>query len=175
MGTRRKNEADAPGGDPLDVQLKKARLAAYRFLTGRFRSRKEVEEKIFRAGFSKEVVRRILDDLEEDNLLDDVRFSRNLAESLIRTKPCGASYVEHKLLGRGVDRDLARNTVRDLFPTEEEELETALSAARKKLRTLRAGSLADRRRKLAAHLSRKGFSSFVVRKACDTVLSDPDS
>lgn len=174
-GRKRDREGEESVPPEPDSEIKKARSLVFRYLASRPRSRSEVGKKLSSARFSPEVVQTVLTQMEGERYLDDAVFSRDYAESLIRRKSCGVRYVEHKLLERGIDPALARETARSVFPSEDVELAGALSAARKKLRTLKGGTILERKRKMGSHLSAKGFSSGVIQKVFSTGLLGEDS
>lgn len=173
-GRKRGREGEESVPPEPDFEIKKARSLVFRYLTSRPRSRSEVEKKLADARFSPEVVQTVLIQMEREGYLDDAVFSRDFAESLVKRKSCGIRYVEHKLLERGIDPALARETARSVFPSEDVELEGALKAARKKLKTLKGRTILERKRKMGSHLSAKGFSSGVIQKVFLTGLLGED-
>lgn len=88
---------------------------AMNILASRDHARAEVITKLKHKGFSEEEVAKAIDYLQEKKLLDDTRFAKAYADSMLRTKPVGPRYISAKLKQKGVGETIARQTVRELF------------------------------------------------------------
>ena len=144
-----------------DKEIKRARNTAYRYLTIRPRSRREVEQKLRDREFPPDVVTSVVDHLLRLGYLDDRLFAAQWAGSRVRSRGFGKRRIEQELRMKGIDRELIRETLLGLFE-DEPELEVARKEADKKLRTLGRYEPEIRKRRLAGHLERKGFSSDIV-------------
>jgi SOS response regulatory protein OraA/RecX len=123
------------GRDPIDL--------AARALQHRDRSRRELEDRLARAGIGDEECADALDALERVGYVDDTRFAAARAESLA-DRGYGDEAIRHDLVElHGIDAELVAETVAGLEP----ELD-------------RARALVERlghSGKTARQLARKGF------------------
>ena len=154
--------------DLKDKELTRAKNAAYRLLTYRPRSRKELEEKLREREFPEDIVEFVIDQCARLGYIDDARFAEQWARNRLRLRGFGRRRIEQELRNKGIDREIVRETIVEVVSAEEEH-EAAKKAAEKKLRTMRAVEPQARRRRLAGFLERKGFSSEIIRSILHTV------
>jgi regulatory protein len=139
--------------------------AALRFLTPRPRSRAEVRHRLLSPRPNKripsaETVERVLDRLEEMELLDDREFAAFWVENRERFSPRAARALGQELRQRGVTREMA-----EAVSQPERDEERALEAGRGRLRALAGLDYLSFRNRLGQFLLRRGFSHGVVRIA----------
>jgi regulatory protein len=151
-----------------EKDLKRAKNAAYRYLTIRQRSRAEVRKKLDDRGFDADIVRSVMEHLDRLGYLDDRQFARDWAASRVRMRGYGRLRIEQELRIRGIDRETVREAVAGLFD-ETTEAEVAKREAEKRLRTMARLEPEARRRRLAGFLERRGFPSDVIRTILATV------
>jgi regulatory protein len=151
-----------------DKQLKQAKNSAYRYLTIRPRSRKEVADKLRDKEFPDHIVDAVLEHVARLGYLDDGKFAAQWAASRIRSRGFGRRRLEQELRIKGISNDIIKDTLNTLLE-EAPEAETARKEAEKKLRTLTRFEPEVRRRRLAGFLERKGFSSEIIRTILRTV------
>ncbi len=136
-----------------------AYLRALRWLTARELSEAQVRERLEVRGYSSTAASAAIRRLKDERTLDDVRAATAVARAEAKVRRHGPQRVIGKLLSMGIDRDLAREIVRDLFGDDDEAamIERALD---RRLRG-KPERLADanERRKLLAYLVRQGFST----------------
>jgi regulatory protein len=128
--------------DPLDV--------AARALRHRDRSRREVEERLAKAGVDEDRRADALETLERVGYVDDQRFARARAGALA-DRGYGDEWIRHDLGRHGIDGETAEIALAALTP--EAERAAALIAR------LGPGP------KTAAHLARKGFGEDALEAA----------
>lgn len=148
--------------DSEDKQLKRAKNTAYRYLTIRPRSRKELADKLQDKEFSDQIIAAVLEHVARLGYLDDGKFAAQWAASRIRSRGFGRRRLEQELRLKGIGRDIIKETLNTLFE-EAPEAATARKEAEKKLRTLTRFEPEVRRRRLAGFLERRGFSSDIIR------------
>lgn len=151
-----------------DKQLKRAKNVAYRYLTIRPRSRKELADKLRDKEFADPVIAAVLEHVTRLAYLDDGKFAAQWAASRVRSRGFGRRRVEQELRIKGISREIIKNTLNALLE-EAPEAETARKEAEKKLKTLTRFEPEVRRRRLAGFLERKGFSSEIIRNILHTV------
>lgn len=130
----------------------RCRQKAMDLLAMREHSRKELELKLLRKEFPKDIVARELQRLEDDGLLSDQRFSEQFIASRQRRNPEGPALLIRRLMQRGVERSIAEHAVYRWFDDEENVFDAISRAAGKLLRKGNDHSY------LSEQLRRKGFS-----------------
>ena len=152
-----KRRQPTPANDPNSAQA--AYVLALRWITGRELSAARVREKLTARGFADPAVSDALTRLVSNRVIDDRRAANVIARGAARVRRHGPRRIHAKLVSLGFERDLADETIRDLFQDLDEDalLEAALE---KRLRGSRDRlSSPQERRKIVAYLARLGFST----------------
>lgn len=155
--------------DQDNKELKRAKNTAYRYLTVRPRSRKEVEQKLADRGFPSVCIASVIEHLLRLGYLDDERFARDWAAGRVRTRGYGRRRIEQELRDRGIGAGTIRETVGELFQDVSEQ-DVARREAEKKLRSMSRLAPEVRRRRLAGFLERRGFTSEIIYSVLRTLL-----
>lgn len=138
--------------------------AALRLLRHRGRSRHELRAALSRKGFHESVQAEVLQRLSELGYLDDAKFARHRAATLLREGKLGSAAVLERLAAHGLDEREAKAA---LSEAQEELGFDPLVAARALLerRGLWGRPLSDKERARAARmLAQRGFSQGVVEQ-----------
>jgi regulatory protein len=130
------------GEDPVEL--------AARALQHRDRSRRDVDERLARAGIDEERRNDALDTLERVGYVDDERFAAARAAALAG-RGYGDIWIRHELAGHGIDLEAVTAAIGALAP----EAERARSLVERLGRTSKTG----------ARLARKGFSEDALEAA----------
>jgi regulatory protein len=131
---------------------------ALRLLAFRARSRRELTDRLVRAGFSDECAEETARAMEERHYIDDYRFASDFIEDKTRLRYWGRLRIISELTRLGVERGV---TEKALCDSEVDWTRTALAALE---------SAPKERRKAAAALARKGFTEEEIR----TVIKDAE-
>jgi regulatory protein len=151
-----------PGIIKVDEKaLARARNTAYRLLTYRARSRKELEEKLKDREFGAEIIESVVADLTRLGYVNDREFARQWAAGRVRMRGFGGRRIEQELRNKGISRDVIQQTLSEVFEGAP-EADIAQQEAEKKLRSLTRFAPEVRRRRLAGHLERRGFPSETI-------------
>lgn len=114
--------------DDQQERLPHALALAYRYLNRRERTRTEVRRHLERNGVDATSCERALELLTEEGSIDDARFARLFAQDKRGLEEWGSERIRRGLLARGVDRELAEETLADASGLEgSTELERALA------------------------------------------------
>jgi len=144
---------------------KAAYFRALRWLTARELSEAQVRSRLAEKGYTDNAIKPALERLLQDHTIDDRRAATAVARTEARVRRHGPHRVMGKLIAMRIDRDLAKEVVRDLFGEEDEKalLENTLEI---RLRG-NPGRLTDarERRKILAYLVRQGFSASAASAA----------
>lgn len=126
--------------------------------------RRELEQKLARAGYERVEIAEALDSLARLRLLDDTALARSFVETVARRKGWGRMRVAQELARRGAPDEAAAAALAGLSP--DADLEAAREAARRWRGRHRGGHAGSARSTdaLARHLSRRGFASSAIFK-----------
>jgi len=125
---------------------------ALKLLGLRNHSRKELEQKLLKKGYTSESIEPVLEKLTTEGILDDKKFSIELIRSRSRRRPSGTLLLCAELKKRGV----ADTIIKELLK-EYESVKLCHKAAEKKIGSLREATDGDRRKKLEIFLRNRGF------------------
>ena len=126
--------------------------------------RRELDQKLFRRGFSRDEIELTLEGLSRTGLVDDLGHARDLALGPMARKDFGPRRVRAELMRRGVAEEVAETVVSETFSGPEEELRRGREAALKRTRT----SAMDTS-KLGRYLDRKGYSKTVILRILEEI------
>jgi SOS response regulatory protein OraA/RecX len=138
-----------PASDPVDL--------AAQALRHRDRSRRQIEERLARAGVEDELRADALDALERIGYLDDARFAGQRAESLAG-RGYGDDAIAALLAADGVSAEVAAEAVGALRPETDRAAEIVASLGASP--------------RTAARLARKGFGEDAVEAASGKFATD---
>jgi regulatory protein len=152
-----------PPDDP--DSSKDAYFRALRWLTARELSEAQVRTRLAEKGYTDIAIKPAVERLLQDRTLDDRRAATAVARTEARVRRHGPHRVMGKLMAMRIDRELAKDIVRELFGDEDEVtlLEKTLDI---RLRGNPARLTDPReRRKILAYLVRQGFSASTASAA----------
>lgn len=96
------------------LSLNQAKETAYRLLSYRDRSSKEIVLKLEEKGFAEGMIVETLSFLREAGYLDDVRFARQWAQSRMERRRLGPIRLKGELLEKGIPSDLIEEVLSGL-------------------------------------------------------------
>jgi regulatory protein len=138
-----------------------ARAIALRLLSRRDYTIAELRDRLFARGCEERETDELINSLTADGTLDDRRVAAAHVRTAGRLKGRGRLRIVRELAARGIDRDVARELVRDLSPEDEAE-SIARVLARKRVPPVPS---AAERRKIVQHLLRRGFPGDAIDQA----------
>jgi regulatory protein len=141
--------------------LPSARATAFRLLSRRDYTTAELRDRLLARGFDARETDSLIDTLTADGTLDDRRVAAAHVRTAGRVKGRGRLRIVRELAARGIDRDDARELVRD-FSAEDEAESIARVLARKHVP---ARPSAAERRRIVHHLLRRGFPGDAIAQA----------
>jgi len=142
-----------------------AYIRALRWLTARELSEAQVRSRLGEKGYTDAAIKPAVERLVQERAIDDRRAATAVARTDARIRRHGPHRVMGKLIAMRVDRDLAKEIIRDVFG-EEDESALVDKALDRRLRG-RTERLRDphERQKLIAYLVRQGFSASAASAA----------
>lgn len=138
--------------------------AARRLLAVRPRSEAEIRQRLLARRMPADAVSGAIAHLKRLGLLDDAAFARWWRESREASRPQSGRQTERELRRKGVGSETASNAMADW-----DDAEAAYAAARKRAKALSGLDRETYRRRLFAHLLRRGFSRGVALAAMKRV------
>lgn len=144
-----------------DDALEKAYQRALNFLGYRPRSTAEVERNLRKHKVAEGAIEAVLSRLGEKGLLDDLDFALAWVENRNTFRPRSHYALRAELRQKGVKDEIIDQALEDV---DEEAL--VRQAAQRKARQLEVNDWASFRKKLSAHLARRGFSYQLAADAC---------
>lgn len=136
----------------------KAKQTAYRILTQREHSRKELEDKLNRL-YPTELAKDITDEMQDFGYIHDDEYAKLLAKELFRRKSYGASRIMMELRKRGINNDDIEDAM-SLF--DEQDFKENMAKLLKTKYSKDLGTEQGRRKAFAA-LARKGYTPNDIR------------
>lgn len=147
--------------DRADLTKADAVRYAYRLLSYRDRSDKELRERLQRKGFPEEAVHQAMSHLAEKGFINDSALAVSLKRIAEDVKLLGKQGVPQFLRQRGLSEEIIKDICTD---TDHEEITRAQKLADKKLRTMQNYAAEEIRKKLWRFLLRKGYSFDTIMK-----------
>ena len=153
-------------------EFEKGKQIAYRFLSYRPRSKKEVERKLKEKKISGENISSIISLLEKNHYLNDREFTLNWVKYRMENRPSGRRSLEYELREKGVDSEIIKDSLDEVYTGEFDEYEVAVRLAEKKIASLRKVKTEDNivKRRLFSYLHRKGFSYDTIERVIENIL-----
>lgn len=145
---------------------KGAQEAALKILSSRWRSKKEIGEKLKDKGFEEGTREETISWLKELGYTDDEKFGYQWAKYKIENRSYGLIRISYELNKKGVDRQII-TTIVDRLRDEFDERKIAMAAAEKKVKGMQKSQSALR--KIYGYLTRKGFPSAIVIDVMDGI------
>lgn len=136
-------------------QRDNARSYAFLLLKFRMRSRNELEQRLKRKNFLKDIIKDTLDHLTRIGCIDDLAFAKAWVQSRINLKPCSRNFLIYELEKKGVDKQIIAKAVAAI--NDASEYATARYIAESKLKKIKTDSTQKIKAKLFGCLKRRGF------------------
>ena len=130
---------------------------AFRFLARRPHSCVELEIKLIKKKFDKELISSLIEELKIKKYLDDEEYTRLIIQDEIKIKKSGPLIIKHKLFKKGVDQDIINDMINDLY-SDELQLQNCGDLAQKKIAILHNASSDKKVHLMTNYLRLKGFT-----------------
>jgi regulatory protein len=142
---------------------------AFKYTSYKPRTRQQVITKLRQYNFDEKYISNALGFLQEYKLLDDDKYAFTFAKEYLKRKPSGYIKIYSELLKRGIPSELAKKAATEAV-SESDMLETALRAARKKMKTIRGKNRDKKYQTLRNHLFRLGFDRETINSVLNQTL-----
>ena len=135
----------------------KAYKKAKKFIDYRPRSVKEVYDRLIKHGFEVEIIKRVMDQLQKDNVLDDLQFAELWVDNRRTFRPRSKRAIRKELMLKGVSEGDIEIALDDV-----DELSDARQLAYSKLSKFNQLSRDLFRKRMWSLLARNGFEYDVI-------------
>jgi regulatory protein len=153
-----------------------AKEIAYRFISYKPRTLKEVSDKLKAKGFQSDLVSKVVEELKNYGFINDLEYARNFVLNKSRSKTLGELALRRELLSKGISSEI----VDEVLSEREnliDEFEIALDLAQGKLKQIK--SLKKRKkgrdeykRRIYEFLLRRGFKFETINRVMREVFDD---
>jgi len=151
--------------DSIDKEkFSKARNKAFKLLSYRERTIKEIEDRLRKKDFSEEIIKKVIDFLLENDYLNEERFAEMWIRSRKKHHPRGRKLIYKELKNKGVNQKII-NSALNQYLNNQEEIEMAEYLMEKWLR--RRTEEDSTSYKLKNYLANKGFSYDLIYQVTD--------
>ena len=157
---------------PDQEALKTAKSQAFKYLSYRDRSKKEIVLYLVKKGHNPSDIQTTLQELEKLNYINDHRFAMEWGRWRVEVKRFGKKRLQHELLAKGVPSSIIETALTDLYDSHPEQ-ELALACANKKLASLHGLEPEKKSRRLAQYLQRRGFSHDIIYETLKLSTTSP--
>lgn len=145
-------------------EFSKARNKAFKLLSYRERTIKEIEDRLRKKEFSEAVIKAVVDFLLEKDYLNEERFAEMWIRSRKKHHPRGRKLIYKELKNKGLNQNLINNALNQ-YLSSQEELEMAEYLMEKWLR--RRTEEDSSSYKLKNYLANKGFNYNLIYQLTD--------
>ena len=157
---------------PDQEALKTAKSQAFKYLSYRDRSKKEIVLYLEKRGYTISVIQTILQELEKLNYINDHRFAMEWGRWRVEVKQFGKKRLQHELLAKGISSSIIKTALANLYDSHPEQ-DLALACANKKLASLHGLEPKKKSRRLIQYLQRRGFSQDIIYETLKVYTSLP--
>ena len=154
-----------------DKEFLKAKNCAYKLLSYRPRSTKEITQRLKDKGFTPKAICKTIEYLSELNYLNDENFAKFWIQSKIRLKPVGFSLLRYQLRQKGVAEEILEKVLSNLT-RQYNEYEAAKKLATSQVNRYRGLAPLVLKRRLYDYLCRRGFSQEAISQAIVQTTED---
>lgn len=171
-------------GDRIDEQMVekistaeaffRAQRLAVNFLSYRPRGSKEVLDHMRKKGYSPELGRKVIQNLQKLGMINDEEFARMFVRDRMKRKPIGKAWLRRALQEKGISPHLVEKVFREYLSDEEQQKaaeELALRRLRLASATFEKLDAPRKRKRLLEYLLRRGFSTDIAVATVRNVLS----
>lgn len=127
---------------------------AMMLLSYRWRTEKEIRDKMHEKGYDVDLINSTIDYLYEQQLLDDNRFAEAFTRDKINLNKWGSYKIKQELLLKGVEDNVIDNVL-EIYCSD--EYERALELGKKKIKSYKDEDRNKIYRKLGGYLQRRGY------------------
>ncbi len=155
-------EAPAKPLSPEKLERRAKNIVLHQ-LSRQAKSAQQLREVLEKREIPSEIAEAVIERFTEAGLINDLQFAITVAHSRRQTRGLSTSAIRRELMKKGVGQNEIDEALRDF--AAEDELETAVRIAVKRLRAMTKLEPEVRRRRLLGFLARKGYPGSIAYRA----------
>lgn len=155
--------------------LEKYIASAYRYLSRRARSEKEVRDNLKKKKASPEIIEQVITRLTKQKFLNDLDFAKWWVEQRLRFNPKSMRVITLELRQKGISPDIIEQVTKhptsitdEVLPTEYETAQKLVEKQMKKYQGIEKEKIYQ---KLGGFLARRGYSWEIIKRVIDEHLT----
>lgn len=148
-------------------ELQRAKSSAYRYLSYRQRTVREMIDYLTRKGFEQQSISNVIELLKESGFLNDESFAKAYVDDKTRLNDLGAYRLKAELRKKGIAEELIKETLSDLEP----DIDHLVELIQRKYSSSLTCDKNSTMRKAAGFLQRKGYGYEVIKKVLEKLGS----
>jgi len=152
------------------IQYKGALRAALYMLARASKTEMEIEKRLSDRRYDPKAIKKVLEYLKEIGYINDESYAESFIRSTKDVTGTSRRSIYQKLAAKGVDKEIIQQ---ELDKAEIDDYASALSAAKKKISSLK-GSSREKKLKLLNYLYRKGFGIDACKRAAEELVREED-
>lgn len=158
-------DGDETPAKPLSPEKleRRAKNIVLHQLSRQAKSAQQLREVLEKREIPSEIAEAVIERFTEAGLINDLQFAITVAHSRRQTRGLSTSAIRRELMKKGVGQNEIDEALRDF--AAEDELETAVRIAVKRLRAMTKLEPDVRRRRLLGFLARKGYPGSIAYRA----------
>ncbi len=141
----------------LEDLFQTAKQRALHFLSYRPRSEREIRDKLKNEKFEENIIVRVVENLKQNRLINDLEFGKMFARDSMMRKPLGKMVMKQKLFQKGIQRDAIEKILQEIYD-EQDEHGIALALAEKRLPRLKNLDEIKQKQRISSYLAGRGFN-----------------
>ena len=145
----------------------KAKDCAYRLLSYRPRSVKEMSERLKKKGFTPGIIKKTVKYLSEINYLNDEDFAKTWVRTRLQLRPVGLALLRYQLRQKGVSSQTIEKAFADCA-SQYDECKAASELALSRRKCYRGLDVQRVKRRLYQYLRRRGFTQEAILEAINS-------
>lgn len=136
-------------------ERKKIARQIFQWLDRRPRTRLDLQRRLMDRGYTRPAIDAVLDRFEAEGLVNDRAFAEQFGRERLRNRPVGPRWLSGRLRQDGIDGEVVRGVIQELF-AEHDEVDLAARALQQK--RVDCGEESGRKR-AARFLNSRGFTT----------------
>ncbi|MEO0075424.1 MAG: RecX family transcriptional regulator [candidate division WOR-3 bacterium] len=145
-----------------ETERTQARNYAFRLLSYRMRTSKEIKERLMKRKYSEIVIQDVLAELNSLGLIDDEKFAENFVRDRLNFALKGKQMIFAELIKKGINEEVIKNALKSISDQQEES--ACLKLIRKYEPRYRNLAKIKRQQRIYSLLNRRGFSYATIKK-----------
>ena len=146
----------------------KAKNKALNILSRNDQSQKIIKDKLLNE-FDEDVVDKVIEFLIKYNFINDEILASKITSTNVNLNKYGKNKIKQNLYNKGIDINIINNAVSDV--DENKEFDNAMYLAKKRYERIKNEEKSKIYRKIAQHLTYKGFEYDTVKKVLGKLLN----